>query len=312
MKMHRVWIWAAVCGGAFGLSAEAQSQAPILSNIPSERNGAPSDARLVPLSLEAGKPTEGKIERFLQGGVRWGSGLGDEQVILAEDGQVTVKSGGNIVNQGMVTCQCTMPARLKTSGSKIEFGCHYLCNAYQPGSERDPTRLSSESRRFRWSVLYVTEDEVLYKDQDGKRWLISTCTPDQSFRGVRRHCRSWRIDLESESYLVEVIRGAEDTALASAVFRRLEGAPTRLLRRDGILVDGGRAEKSRRESQVFYVVPPGASTTAVRRVREVAEDVAGVLREVIGPVEVEQWPGSWNYDVVVVVGSVAKGSGKGH
>lgn len=161
--------------------------------------------------------------------------------------------------------------------------------------------ISEGERQFVWPVLFVSSDALLYMDESGQRWLVSECVHDGE-RGVRRCVPPIAIDGRGAS-LLEVIRAAKDDTLYARVLAALEGYPKGRLREAGVLVEGLPAKTLRVESQVFYAVRTGTTEKDTKDARATAESVAADLRDVIGPITVDVWPGRWDYDVVVVVGS---------
>lgn len=292
--VHLVVLWT---------SGTVHSQTPILPNATSWRAEASAEARLIPLSLATGTPTKDKIERFLSGGVAWGSGsYGEQRVVVTSDGRVSITIG-TLDARGMRTCRCG-PVEYRVGRADIEFSCLNQCGTEDPFVPSPPKNLSSEWRRFRWSVLYVSATDFLFRDPDGRRYLVTHCVESNQVAGVGRNCANNTMTIAA--FLIEFVGASDDASLYEAVRKRLEDAPTRLLRRTGILVEGPAAKTPRRESEVFFAVPPGASRDDAHDVREVADDVARCLRNIIGPVEVKEWPGKWDYDVVVVVGAVPR------
>jgi hypothetical protein len=105
----------------------------------------------------------------------------------------------------------------------------------------------------------------------------------------------WMSMGSSTPLLLQTIPGAKNTALYETVKKALQ---QRTGRDCPFLFEGQPAKKPRTVSEVFFV---GKGN------EDAARGVARQLEPVIGKVEVKEWPGSWDYDVVVVVGdTVAK------
>lgn len=135
-------------------------------------------------------------------------------------------------------------------------------------------------------VELVSPGVLVYRD-NGKRRVVSACEPGA---GPLRCVRG--------SQLVQVVPGAADHAL----FERVKGALASLDLPAAALVEGAQATRPRVQSQLYYSTS-GDEPAA----KALATSLAKSLEPLLGAVEVQPWPGAWDHDVVVVVGSEAAG-----
>ncbi len=287
------------------LGASARADPSILPLEPSRRLRAEGEAWLPTYSLKDGKPTNERILSFLKGGVAWRD---FSEIQLTSDGKAK-PIGGGYSDHGSLLCVCQPPNSFVVAKSRIEFACQYHCTAHQSGNVDPnlypPKEISNSWTRFSLRPMFVSDEAMMYQDQDKNRWLVTDCSPVSDEPGIRRRCQFHSLGNPDYLFLIELIQAAESPSLLEAARNRLQQTPAGNVRASGILVHGNVARRPRTGSQVFYVVNKGASE---EKVCKAAKEVAVLLAPVVGEVEVEKWPGEWDSDVVVVVGAAKRTS----
>lgn len=205
----------------------------------------------------------------------------DQEYSLGADGSADISSEEFDQALSVTRCGCRSAGKHSLKGSVLNLACSFSCITSYSGNA-DPTPPDSESPRRRESVdfkLVLVSSDALLVTRGPARWLARDCAA-----GGR--CAVPRF----KGLLVQVIPGAADRGLFESVRGALQRAQG-----DFAVFQGAPAKKPRVESEVLYTEGH----------RSDAEAIARQLAPVIGPVTPAPWPGAWDYDVVVVVGSKA-------
>jgi hypothetical protein len=221
------------------------------------------------------KPSAAAIESFLKGGVKWGWGMGNGSfgVAIAWNGLLSWDSPGIPSGQ----CEGTEPV-VVTYGS-IEGSCAETLTAYgTEGIETVPKGTSKTTI----SVELVSDELMVIQDRTYGRTVVRHCSDECAVSGP-------------DTLFLEIIPGARNRALFDSTLAFLRKAKLEALRVPVLVFEGPDAKKARVETEIFFAEGrPDA--------KDLAEKVARELEPIVGVVSVKQWPGKWDYPVVVVVG----------
>jgi len=127
----------------------------------------------------------------------------------------------------------------------------------------------------RWSDLWVSPGQlVVFRRQGGERYVMR-CEDTACYPGP---------DL-----LVQVMPGNEDRALFDSALPAISA-------QDATVISGPAARNPRETSEIWYVKGSDQGQDA-------AQQLAGLLGAVLGPIQPQEWTWGGPYDVIVVVGA---------
>jgi hypothetical protein len=229
------------------------------------------------------KPSSANVQDFLKGGVSWTDDHGETYDFWA-DGTANHEDVDYSSVKGESRCQCQRRGIVAVNAGTIRFDCPYSC--------KDGV---SSIKDFSLRAMFAARDALVYRDSSGRRVVARNCSGPPS-PAVSRTCPSRSVEQGGRFFLVEIVPGASDTELYQAVRKQLQhadGAYDEKLRRYAMLFEGPPARTPRAATEIFFA----------NGKEDAAALVAEALEVVIGPVSARPWPGSWDYDVIVVVGA---------
>jgi hypothetical protein len=239
----------------------------------------PEPIRIRPLPS---KPTKALIQQALVKGIFWGGEDEGDQFAVNADGTASFR-GGQIPNW---SCDERKPApRWTVTADSFQWTCDVVTwGGPQIDEDGEPAKvqrpLSVVKTTFRYRVKAVSRDVLVMESREHGRQVLLLSENGNPTGG----------DLT----LVELVPGSPDRALFEKVKARLVKEPG--LSVCPVLFEGGPARDPRTTSEVYYARPEAKDT---------AEELAELLKPVLGKVEVKPWPGAWDYDVILVVGKAA-------
>jgi hypothetical protein len=200
--------------------------------------------------------------------------------IVDPSSNIHLHGDGTFTINAMLGAKCERPGVLTFSRNTASGECLVITRHGEPTVvDRTPWRVS-----------------VMVTSADSRFLVGSVEKAGKMTKGVfqTQEDGSFLIQGDGED-LVEVIPGARDRTLFERVKQRLLQPDAGRCR---ALFEGPQAKDVRSVSEIFYSKPAA---------KDLAERTAADLAPIIGPVEVKEWPGTWLYGVVVVVGDTVAG-----
>jgi len=244
----------------------------------------------LPIYSAREKPSTASIQKFLEGGVSWGDDQG-EAYEFWPDGTASHEDKDETSFKGESRCRCQRRGLVSVNGPTLRFDCPYSCSDGASGL-----------KEFSLRALFAARELLVYRDRNGRTVAVDGCAEGMPSE-LSRSCAARSVKPGGRFFLLEIIPAASNSALFQAVRKRLQDpGPDHdgTLRGYALLFEGPPARTPRAETEVFFA--NGKKDTAAL--------VAEALEVVIGPVTAKPWPGSWDYDVIVVVGARKAAAGK--
>ncbi len=245
----------------------ALGPATLAAAEPNPTPGPESGERSTPVYPAPKKPTKQRILEFLQGGVHWGT---DVRYDFSADGTASWHFNGSAL--------CAAPGRFVVGPDSISFEC--LVQSSMPPSEK--------RARFKLEVVLVSPDVLVYREEG------------ESGRHVVKHCKkletSDRYCGDTGEVLVQLTLGSKDRTLYAKARERIEHIDSTdysVFDFHPAFFEGPQARTLRQESEIFFT----------KENRALAVALAEILKPILGPLTPKEWPGEWDYGVILVPGS---------
>lgn len=245
------------------------------------------------------KATKQEVRELLKGGMALSRGALEDRTgyLFGRDGRATFST------YGVPSFECARPEPYRLEGNALRFDCSLV----EKGG--DSSVISKKRVSFVLELEMLAPDVLVYKEDLSS--LTGKQKPPERFWAVTSTKESNpQVSLSfagAEEVRVELMPGANDRTLFDKV---------RNLAR-GVSADGkSKAEIPPAFKYAFVFEGPPARTERVRSEifyagdrQSESEEIAKALEPVLGRVTVRKWPGEWDYDVIVVVGTAAAQEG---